>query len=330
MDTKRISLVLDDIRIAMYGSFIFIIILGYFITRFATDILFEEPTLLSWWYGQSNVCLLFDFPPAAYVLPIFWSITVVLWMLMTALLWFRQSEAALAGQIPKGWYWYLNYLRIQESVCVIYFTSIFAVRPDEVAMIAGDSSTFIIHSVPFLFMILALSSLAISDAIYDVATGFASIKGFRQDTKVHWAWYLLMAYPVILFPLSVVKMSLLVNAISHPPHPIVPWRFVPELWNATEYGNTTMPQYPCITNDWPADRTCGGKAWCSNCPDFATTAMVLDRIWTVTVILPPLLKAIISSIWLRHKIFRLTITIVPHFVETSIVTGEDETSYSEL
>jgi len=90
-------------------------------------------------------------------------------------------------------------------------------------------------------MIIGFSTLGISDFVYDIKTGFASVKGFRQEHSVSWKWYLWVLYPVLLIFL----IMCIVNALARPPHPLVPFRYVPDLLNTTEYSNYTIDQYPC-------------------------------------------------------------------------------------
>jgi len=315
----------------MYSTFLFLSILGGILTIYATDVLTIKPTILDWWYGVTNLCVVFDFAPSSLVIPSFYAIFLILWILMEALLWFRQKEAYIAGHISCGWYWLLNYFRIQESLSAIYFTTIFAVNPDPRELAEGNPTTMIHHTVPYLFMLIAFTNLAIGDIIYDLFTGFASIRGMTESKRsISWGWYLMVAYPFLLLPPSIFIILRIVNVLLRPPEPLVPWRYIPDLWNATDHGNSTIDQFQCITNNWPSDTTCSGYAWCANCPDVVDFATVMDHLKTVFIFVPPWLKAIISSIWLRGRIYRLNISILPQFVDTRIVAEDDDKNYVNL
>jgi len=328
---SELSLYLDDVRIAMYSTFLFLSILGGILTKYATDIFSVKPTLIDWWFGSTNLCVVFDFSPSSLVIPAFYAVFLIFWILMEALLWFRQKEAYMAGQISRGWYWLLNYFRIQESLSAIYFTTIFAVNPDLRELSEGNPTTMIIHTVPYFFMIIAFTNLAIGDVLYDLFTGFASIRGMSETKRsINWAWYLLAAYPLIILPPCLFIMLHIVNVLLKPPQPLVPWRYIPDQWNVTAYGNLTLDQLPCIENNWPSDPTCSGYAWCANCPNFMDVVTAMDHIKTLLVLIPPWVKAIISSIWLRDRIYRLNISIMPHFVDTRIVSVDDDKNYVNL
>jgi hypothetical protein len=264
-------------------------------------------------------------------MPALYAIFLIFWIFMEVLLWFRQKEAYVAGQISRGWYWLLNFFRIQESLSAIYFSMIFAVSPDPRELAAGNPTSMVIHSVPYLFMLIAFTNLAVGDVLYDFFTGFASIRGMTEvRRKVSWGWYLLAVYPFILLPPCLFIFLRIVNVILRPPQPLVPWRFVPELWNATNHGNGTIDQIQCPTNDWPNDLTCSGLVWCANCPNVVDFATVMDHMKTVLIFVPLWVKAIISSIWLRDKIYRLNISIRPQYVDTTIVWEDDDKNYVNL
>jgi len=329
-----ISIFLDDVRVALSSTFILMAFLGLGLTRYATHVLEEKPTILDWWYGSTNICVLFDFPPSSYILPAFYTIFLLLWVSMTALLWVRQKQASLEpeAQISKPWYYFLNCLRILEVLSAMYFSTIFAVNPDPIDLAKGNPVTMYIHTVPYLFMLIAFTTSASSDAIYDLFTGFASFKGLRRETKkLSCGWYVLLAYPFILIPPCLFTIFQIINVLIKPPHPLVPWRYIPDQWNATEFVNSTINVYPCLTGDWPNDPTCSGYNWCSNCPDFIPLATGMDYIKTLLIFFPPLIKSAIASIWLRDRIFRLRFTIRPEYVDNSIVSVvDDDNNYVNL
>jgi len=236
---------------------------------------------------------------------------------MSLLLWVRQKEALLAGQISRGWYWFLNYLRVSETLAACYFLTIFAVSPDLRELTAGHSATLVHHTVPFAVFVIAMSTLTLSDFIYDFYTGFASILGMNEGKrKAAWYFYILAAYPFLFTLISLVMVLFLLNPFFHPPTPIVPWYMVPDQFNATLGGDnvTDIYQLPCLTNDWPNDPTCSGYVFCANCANMLTQA-ILDKSWTFLVLIPPLLKSLFCAIWFRDRIFKVVIPIQPHFFE---------------
>ena len=56
---------------AAIHSFVAMIVTGGIITIAWANIDYEHTTLMEW-YGYNNVCLVFDEPPAKYVMPTFW------------------------------------------------------------------------------------------------------------------------------------------------------------------------------------------------------------------------------------------------------------------
>jgi hypothetical protein len=310
-------------------------ILGYVITGASTNVFNTHPNIIDWWYGYTNICVAFDTIPSNWVMPSLYCVFLILWVTMMILLWFRQKEAALAGQISKGWYWFLNYLRIQETLFAIYFCSSVAISPDLEDLAKGNAISMYVHTTPYLFMLIAFMTLALSDVLYDLYTGFASVKGLRHDKKASWGWYILAAYPFLLVPTMLFAQIQIVNVFAYPPTPLVPWKLAPELFaNATGnpiYGNITIDSLPCITGDWPNDPTCSGYAFCSNCPNFTPAAGFMDQLKTFLAIIPPFLKSLIASIWFSDRIFRLNLTVTPHYIDSSIVADTtDDTDYVNL
>jgi len=319
-ETKTYTLVLDDLRVALYGYFLFLIGLGYLITKFGSDVLnMKGPNLLDWWWGTTNVCIFFDFPPSNYVLPAFYTIFIIIFCMMSLLLWVRQKEAVLAGQISRGWYWFLNYLRISEVLAACYFLTIFAVSPDVHEMATqGTARTLIHHTVPFACFVIAMSTLTLSDFIYDCYTGFASVLGLTAGKrKAPWYFYVVATYPIVFALFSIVFIFMLLNPFFKYPDPIVPWHMVPELWNATinQHNGTDIYSWPCLTNDWLNDPTCSGLAFCANCKSFLTYGAIIDKGWTFLVLIPPMMKSLVSSIWFRDRIFKISFPVQPHYFE---------------
>jgi len=318
-DSKTYTLVLDDIRAVLYGYFIALIATGYIITKTTTNVMDLHPSLLDWWWGTTNVCIVFDFPPSNYVLPSLYTIFILIFFVMSVLLFFRQKEAHLAGQISTGWYYFLNYLRITEVLGACFFLTIFAVSPDANEIINGNPRTLIVHTVPFAAFVVSMSTLTLSDFIYDVYTGFASVLGLKagKDKKAPWYFYIIAIYPFLFGFFSIGFIILLLNPFFRPPTPMAPYYFSPELYNATiiERNVTDIHTLPCATNDWPNDPTCSGLISCANCANMLTFYAVLDHGWTFLVLFPPFLKSLFSAIWFRDRIFKVVIPVQPHYFE---------------
>jgi hypothetical protein len=336
METRTYTLVLDDIRTALYAWFMCIIVIGYIITKSATTVLDVHPSVLEWWWGVSNVCIVFDFPPSNYIMPGLYTILIIIFFVMTVLLFIRQKEANLAGQISNGWYYFLNYLRISECLFACAFMTIFAVSPDANSMAAGDPTSLIFHSGPFVLMVIAMTTLTLSDFIYDSYTGFASILGLKEGKgkKVPWYFYIVAIYPIVFAVISLIYICFLANPLMRPPTPLVPYWVNPEGLNATmaEHNITDLHSFPCLDNDWPNNPTCSGKFFCQNCPNMMEFTGFVDKAWTVLVLIPPLLKSLVSSIWFRDRIFKVVIPVQPHYFEDHpfVIEADVDPDYVKL
>jgi len=278
-----------------------------------------KPTLLDWWWGTTNVCIVFDFHPSNYVLPALYTIFILIFFVMSIMLFFRQKEANLARQINNGWYYFLNCLRVFEVLCVCFSLTIFAVSPDVDEIVQRNAHTLIIHTVPFVCFVIAMSTLTLSDFIYDVYTGFASVLGLKEgkEKKLPWYFYIIAIYPFLFSFFSLGFIILLLNPLFHPPDPMTPYYFDPVTYNVTivERNVTDLRTLPCVTNDWPNDPTCSGLISCANCASMLTFYTFIDDGWVFLVLVPPFLKSLVSSIWFRDRIFKVVIPVQPHYFE---------------
>jgi len=55
---------------------------------------------------------------------------------------------------------------------------------------------------------------------------------------------------------------------------------------------------------------------------------LIDKGWTFLVLIPPMLKSLVSSIWFRDRIFKITIPVQPHYFEDHPFMIEGEASDS--
>jgi len=152
----ELKLVVEQLRFVTYLSFLFIILLGMWLTRAFADVDFENNFLTNV-FGSTNVCIYFDFAPSTYVLPAFYNICIV-WMaaycLASAV---RASIAQAEGKISKFALRLLRFAYAYALLSTMIFTTIFAVSPDP-----NIPHTMIIHSAPFVNLEVALCVLQVA------------------------------------------------------------------------------------------------------------------------------------------------------------------------
>jgi hypothetical protein len=94
----------EKLRLIAYAWFWGTVVVGVVLTKAFTDIDTDD-TLLKSVYGFTNVCVNFDFPPATYVLPALWAITMVFFIAyflgQTVLISTHAEEGLITARLCK-------------------------------------------------------------------------------------------------------------------------------------------------------------------------------------------------------------------------------------
>ena len=136
-------LVVEDFRLAFYLGFIILTVVGVILTKAFTD---EDHTrILMDVYGISNTCAYFDFAPSTYVLPVLWSLVLIVGVVYVVLGIFRVRVACLEKKLRKCEELLLIIAYVYVGLSFVYFSVPFAVQPDRAAPI-----TMVMHTIPYI------------------------------------------------------------------------------------------------------------------------------------------------------------------------------------
>jgi len=150
----------ENLRIVVYLFFIGIGLVGFLVTRIFSDHAIHHNTLKDLW-GYNNVCVFFDHAPATYVLPTLYAINLLFISMYFFSSWYRCQGEYQAKKISKPGFIGYSIITLYEFLSFCFFATIFAVSPDE---------NLILHSVPFINLIIALSTLASKNYWYHQKT----------------------------------------------------------------------------------------------------------------------------------------------------------------
>jgi hypothetical protein len=160
-----LALVVEKIQLLGYVGFWIIVLVGVILTRFFSHVNLQD-TLLTQVFGYNNICVYFDYPPATYVLPLLWAVTLVLLLGYIATHWLQMRAEVQEGTLDRPLYRLLSGLKLLEAFTLVAFSTIFAVQPE------GWNHTLYIHTVPFFLLQIGLVSLAMSNTLHGIQSGY--------------------------------------------------------------------------------------------------------------------------------------------------------------
>ena len=164
-EASALVIVVEKLRLMGYAGFWVVVLVGMVLTKAFANIDLNE-TLLVEVFGYNNICVYFDFPPATYVLPFLWAVTLVLLLLYVAAHWLQMSAQVQQGTLSRKLYGLLSCLKLFEAFTLVSFSTIFAVNP------MGWDHTLFIHTAPFLLLQVGLVSLAMSNTLHGINSGY--------------------------------------------------------------------------------------------------------------------------------------------------------------
>lgn len=162
---KSITFAVEKLRLAGYAGFWVVVVTGIVLTRFFSGIDLND-TLLVQVFGYNNICVYFDYPPSNYVLPFLWAITLVLLLTYIAAHWLRMRAEVQQGTLSQSLYRTLAGLKGFEAFTLVSFSTIFAVSPE------GHDHTLFIHTAPFFLLQIGMVSLAMSNTLHGMQSGY--------------------------------------------------------------------------------------------------------------------------------------------------------------
>lgn len=162
-----ISFVVEELRLAGYVGFWLIVLTGMVLTRLYSGIDMDQ-TILTRVFGYNNICVYFDFAPATHVLPFLWAVTLVMLLCYLGAQWLQMRAEVQQRELTPRLYSVLTKLKVFEATMLLAFSTIFAVQPEE------WNHTLLIHTAPFVMLQIGLVSLAISNTVHGIKSGYWS------------------------------------------------------------------------------------------------------------------------------------------------------------
>lgn len=205
MKDDALMLVVEKLRLMAYVGFWVVVIVGIVLTRAFSNIDLEH-TLLTKVFGYNNICVYFDHPPSTFVLPFLWAITLVLLLAYMAAHWLRMRAEVEQGTLDRKLYGHLSRMKLFEAFSMISFSTIFAVSPE------GWDHTLYIHTVPFFLLQLGMVSLAMSNTLHGIKSGYWQRLGLPD-----WFRKAAIAYCIVFGIIVAFKIPAAANAMAGSP-----------------------------------------------------------------------------------------------------------------
>ena len=197
--------VVEKLRLAGYAGFWVVVLVGIILTRTLGDVDLEN-SLLVQVFGYNNICVYFDHPPSTYVLPFLWAVTLVFLLLYMVTHWMRMRAQVEEGTLTPGLYSLLTKLKLFEAFTMVSFSTVFAVQPT-----AWDHTLYI-HTVPFFLLQIGLVSLAFSNTLHGIKSGY-----WRQLELPEWFEKAAKFYCVVFALVVLFKIPAATNAMLGSP-----------------------------------------------------------------------------------------------------------------
>lgn len=191
----RYFIIPEDLRIFAYMFFWFLVIIGAWLTFNYSNVNFEDNPLIHM-YGYNNICILFDSFPATYILPMLWTVNFLLFFLYVTFSWFRIYQMYLFGNYPKSNFIIFSTSTIIEYIGLVFFSGVFAANPEE---------SMLLHTVPFTFLIFALSLMGIKNYLF--YRYIAKLSSLESNLGI--------LYLIIHLTTSLIKMTMQVNGFTN-------------------------------------------------------------------------------------------------------------------
>jgi hypothetical protein len=165
MRDPGVCFVIEKLRLAGYASFWLVIATGIVLTKYFSDVDIDH-AVMTQVFGYPNICVYFDHPPSNYVLPFLWAVTLVPLLGYIAAQWMHMRVEVSQNGLSRRTYRLLSAMKTFEAATLIAFSTIFAVSPE------GWDRTLYIHTVPFFLVQLGMVSLAISNTVHGIRSGY--------------------------------------------------------------------------------------------------------------------------------------------------------------
>ena len=201
-DNSEIRLVVEKLRLMGYASFWCVVMTGYLLTRLFSDLDLQDSHLMHV-FGYNNICVYFDYPPSTYVLPMLWAFTLVILLIYIVTHWLHMKAELKLGRLTPGLYKTLSGLKAFEAIALISFSTSFAVSPED------HNHTMFVHTLPFFLLQLGLVSLAMSNTLHGIKSGY-----WRRLGLPSWFTSGAVIYCIIFAIIVAFKIPVAANALT--------------------------------------------------------------------------------------------------------------------
>tara|TARA_S200000501_G_scaffold69070_1_gene60996 strand:- start:720 stop:1484 length:765 start_codon:yes stop_codon:yes gene_type:complete len=184
----------EVVRLYAYSCFWVLVIVGAILTFNFADVDFQDNPLINM-FGYNNICILFDSFPATYFLPMLWSVNFLLLFSYITLSWYRVYQMYLFDNYPKSNFTIFSTFSIFEYIGLIFFSGVFAANPNHEGMF--------LHTIPFTFLIFALSLMGIKNYLF--YRYIAKLSNFEKNLG--------LLYVIVHLSVSFIKMTMQLNAL---------------------------------------------------------------------------------------------------------------------
>ena len=170
----EVKVVVEDFRFYFYLVFCLITFTGWILTTFYAKDFFgcdKYGNLLSDVFGSVNLCVVFDFPPATYILPSLYSVLVVFVYLYALAAIFRAWISKHENRITPLFFKLYSGAFVYFALSCSIFSTIFAVAPNP----PEGKFTVLIHTMPYSNLIVALCCLQIAVTWFGIKVSWAHL-----------------------------------------------------------------------------------------------------------------------------------------------------------
>lgn len=166
-DPRSLELTVEKLRMRGYIGFWVVVLVGVVLTKANYTEAQLADSLLVQVFGYNNICVYFDFSPSNRVLPVLWAFTLVFLLTYIVAHWLQMRGEVDAKLLTPAVYRTLSGLKGFEAITLIVFTNIFAVSPH-----SPPDATLWIHTTPFFLLQFGMVSLAMSNTLHGIKSGY--------------------------------------------------------------------------------------------------------------------------------------------------------------
>ena len=198
--TLNLVLVVEDFRVGFYLVTLFILLVGFILTKAFTKE--DYAAIITDVYGIGNACIYFDSPPSTYVLPVLCCFGVIFGFIYAVCAIFRIRIAHLENKLGLCSTVLLTLAYVYVGLSIILFMQAFAVQP-----IREKPESMVVHTFSYLNWNLMF-------AVLQVAVVWFGLKVSWVDLKLPW-WFSIVSviHAIALVITKVIAFVFILNGL---------------------------------------------------------------------------------------------------------------------